>query len=170
MHDALWQWEWPAIEGAILVPESVLYLLSKHRQRAWNSERGGQLFVNPNDPRGPVLAVATPPHADDRAGWTWLELNPERCRQEIRAHNEMGFRLVGHWHTHPQVVPRISPTDAKSIAQFAKRNAELIPSPLAVIVGQSKQPDGIQAWLYRNGSLIQAQKQLLQCSSSLAGS
>lgn len=130
----------------------------------------GQLFVNPNDPRGPVLAVATPPHADDRAGWTWLELDPKRCRQEIRAHNETGFRLVGHWHTHPQAVPRISPTDARSIAHFATRNAELVSSPLAVIVGQSKEPDGIQVWLYRNGTLLQAKKQLLQCASALAGS
>lgn len=170
MPDALWEWKWPSIDGALLVTGNLLNSLSMYRQRAWNSERGGQLFVNPNDARGLVLAVATPPHADDRAGWTWLELNPERCRQEIRTQNEAGLRLVGHWHTHPQRIPRISSTDVRSVGQFARKNAALIPCPLAVIVGQSREPDGIQAWIHRDGILIQAQKRLLRGDSTLASS
>lgn len=169
MPESLWQWEWPSVDGSLLVTGKLLNTLAMHRQRAWHSERGGQLFVDPNDARGLVLAVATPPHADDRAGWTWLELDTERCRQEIRVQNEAGLRLVGHWHTHPQKVPRISPTDVRSVAQFAKKNG-LIASPLAVIVGQSKEPDGIQAWIHRDGLLIQAQKRLLTGDSTLASS
>lgn len=168
MPDALWHWEWPSIDGTLLVTGKLLDSLSMYRQRAWNNERGGQLFVDPNNARGLVLAVATPPHADDRAGWTWLELDPERCRQEIQIQNQAGLRLVGHWHTHPQKIPRISPTDVRSVARFARKNVALIPNPLAVIVGQSKSPDGIQAWIHRDGVLIQAQKRLLRGDSTLA--
>lgn len=168
MPDALWHWEWPSIDGTLLVTGKLLDSLSIYRQRAWNNERGGQLFVDPNDARGLVLAVATPPHADDRAGWTWLELDRERCRQEIQIQNQAGLRLVGHWHTHPQKIPRISPTDVRSVARFARKNVALIPNPLAVIVGQSKSPDGIQAWILRDGVLIQAQKRLLRGDSTLA--
>ncbi|WOB51312.1 Mov34/MPN/PAD-1 family protein [Xanthomonas hydrangeae] len=161
IKEVVWAWSWPSVEGTLLVPGCLLAMLSTHRQRAWNSERGGQLFVDPNDPRGAVLAVATPPHPKDRAGWAWLELDPERCKSEVQAFNDKGLRLVGHWHTHPQKIPKISPTDIKSITQFAQLNSSILPNPLAVIVGQSNQPGGIQAWLFHGCNPIQAERRLV---------
>ncbi|MBH1494012.1 Mov34/MPN/PAD-1 family protein [Stenotrophomonas maltophilia] len=161
MTDLLWEWSWPSIGGAVLVSAELLDQLANHRQRAWNYERGGQLFVDPRDPRGLVLAVATPPDSRDRASWTWLELDPRRCEEEIREYNQMGLRLVGHWHTHPQSVPKISTTDVDSVRRFAHENARVLEHPLAVIVGQSPKPDGIQAWLFREGKPLLAERRLL---------
>lgn len=101
-------------------------------------ERGGQLFVNPVDPKGLLLALATLPHRADRSGWSWLELDAARCRQEIQAANEQGLRLVGYWHTHPQSVPVISPADIGSFSKFAARYTQDLPHPIAIIVGKSE--------------------------------
>lgn len=151
MNEIAWRWQWPSQSAELHVTQSVARLLSAHRQRLWESERGGQLFVDPLDPRGLVLAGATSPHPADRAGWTWLDLNPDRCRHEIAQANARGWRLVGYWHTHPQVVPKISPTDTASFAAFATRYASALPSPLAVIVGKSDHRKGIRAWSFQDG-------------------
>jgi hypothetical protein len=74
----------------------VAQFLSKHRQQSWEAERGGQLFIDLSDQRGLVLAGATSPDPVDRSGGTWLELNPERCRQEIAQANARARRLAGY--------------------------------------------------------------------------
>lgn len=167
MNDLLWEWSWPAVDGSVLVPASLLESLARYRQRAWNFERGGQLFIDPGDPRGLVLSVATAPDGRDRAGWTWLQLDSDRCKDEIRKYNSMGMRLIGHWHTHPQSVPRISTTDISSVGRFAQANAQFLENPLAVIVGQSSKPEGIQAWLFREGRPLLAQRRVLDTQSRL---
>lgn len=167
MDDLLWEWSWPLVDGTVLIPAGVLSELASHRQRSWNYERGGQLFIDPRDPRGVVIAVATPPDHRDRASWTWLDLDPNRCRDEIREYNSKGLRLVGHWHTHPQRVPRISATDISSVRRFAQSNRQFLENPLAVIVGQLDEPDGIQAWLFREGTPLLAQRRLLAAQSPL---
>lgn len=151
MNKIAWRWQWPRHGAELLVTEAVAQLLSAHHQRIWETERGGQLFVDPDDRRGLVLAGATSPHPADRAGWAWLELDSKRCRQEIAQANARGWRLVGYWHTHPQVMPKISPTDVASFAAFATRYAIALSSPLAVIVGKPVHPRGIRAWSIRDG-------------------
>lgn len=151
MNEIAWRWQWPSHGAELLVTETVAQLLSVHRQRLWETERGGQLFVDPDDRRGLVLAGATSPHPADRAGWAWLELDAKRCRQEIVQANARGWRLVGYWHTHPQVVPKISPTDVASFTAFATWYVGALPSPLAIIVGRPDHPCGIRAWSIRDG-------------------
>jgi len=146
-----WRWQWPAIDAELRVAPSVAEVLTSYRQRARQSERGGQLFVDAADPDGLVLALATRPHPADRAGWTWLDLDPDRCRMEIAQANARGLRLVGYWHTHPQVLPRISSTDVASFAAFAARYSTALPCPLAIIVGNPDHHDGIRAWSFRAG-------------------
>lgn len=104
-----WQWSWPGLNTPLLVSQEVASLLEGYRQMRFDVERGGQLFVDPSSDAGLVLALATPPHKDDRAGRTWLDLNARRCRKEIELANAAGLRLVGYWHTHPQSIPMISP-------------------------------------------------------------
>lgn len=151
MNKIAWRWRWPGHSAELLVTETVAQVLSAHRQRIWETERGGQLFVDLNDRRGLVLAGVTSPHPADRAERAWLELNPERCRQEIAHANVRGWRLVGYWHTHPQVMPKISPTDVASFVEFANRHAGPLPFPLAVIVGKPDHCLGIRAWSIRDG-------------------
>lgn len=152
----VWRWQWPTINAELLVSQPVAEVFHRYRQRGWNTERGGQLFVDPANPVGLLLTLATPPHHADRAGWSWLELDAERCRQEIEAANAGGLRLVGYWHTHPQAIPKISPTDRDSFSRFAARHAQDLPHPIAVIVGTSFKPEGIVAWSIRNDHNIEA--------------
>lgn len=154
--DIAWRWTWSEVNSELLVSQAVADVLEGHRQRGRGVEQGGQLFVNPISPDGLLLALATPPHRADRSGWSWLELDAERCRQEIYNANGQGLRLVGYWHSHPQAIPAISPADVISFSKFAARYTQDLPYPIAIIVGQSDKPEGIKAWSFRNERYIEA--------------
>lgn len=156
MTEISWRWSWPGINVHLLVSQEVACLLKRFRQKNFDVEHGGQLFVDLSNPSGLVLALATPPHKDDRSGRHWLVLDAHRCHEEIKRANAAGLRLIGYWHTHPQNVPIISPTDIWVFSEFAARYAEGLPHPLAVIVGNSCKPDGIKAWSFREGRYIEA--------------
>lgn len=112
--------------------------------------------MDPQSSDGLLLALATPPHRADRAGWSWLELDACRCVQEIERANADGLRLIGYWHTHPQRVPVISPMDVRSFNRFAERYVRELANPIAVIVGQSEDPEGIKAWSVRPTGSVEA--------------
>lgn len=152
----VWGWRWPDINAELLLSKEACDVFAYARQLDGMTERGGQLFVNPEHPCGIVLSLATPPHSSDRARRTWLELNAERCMKEIKEANEQGLRLIGYWHTHPQSIPQISPTDISSFAQFARRYAQELPYPVAVIVGTSSAANGIKAWSFHAGKYLEA--------------
>ena len=154
--DIAWHWYWPSFGGQLLVSQDVAELFRNFRQSRIGVERGGQLFVNPSDSRGIVLALATPPHKNDRAGKTWLELDARRCREEVEVANDAGLRLIGYWHTHPQSIPVISNTDIKCFSKFSARYAQDLPQPLAIIVGNSSGPSSIKAWSFREGRYVEA--------------
>ncbi|WP_373429060.1 MULTISPECIES: Mov34/MPN/PAD-1 family protein [Achromobacter] len=156
MTGIAWQWSWPGVDTHLLVSQNVANLLGRYRQKRFDVERGGQLFVNPSSAGGLVLALATPPHGDDRAGRAWLELNVRRCRAEIERANAAGLRLVGYWHTHPQSVPMISPADIESFTRFAAQYTQDLPHPMAIIVGNSCSSEGIKAWSFREGGYVEA--------------
>lgn len=156
MTSIAWRWRWPTINAELFVSQTVAETFDRHRQRAWSTEQGGQLFVDTANPIGLLLALATPPHPTDQAGRFWLELDTERCRQEVEAANAKGLRLIGYWHTHPQTIPKISPADRDSFSRFATHNVQDLPYPLAVIVGTSTKPDGIIAWSFRGCQNIEA--------------
>ncbi|MEE1867008.1 Mov34/MPN/PAD-1 family protein [Pseudomonas auratipiscis] len=156
MTTIAWNWWWPEINSCLSVSRSVASVFDQHRQCLWRSERGGQLFVDLSNPNGLIMTLATPPHPKDRAGRIWLELDGERCQREIESANAKGLRLVGYWHTHPQTIPAISPTDMTSFSKFARQYSNELPHPIAVIVGQSTEPNGIKAWSFRNGTCLEA--------------
>lgn len=140
----------------LLVSQTVADVLNRNRQQGWKVERGGQLFVDPANPAGLLLTLATPPHRADRAGWSWLQLDEGRCQQEIKNANAQGLRLVGYWHTHPQTTPAISSADIKTFSKFAARYCMDLPHPIAVIVGKSERAEGIKAWSVRDGKFVEA--------------
>ncbi|MBI6152194.1 Mov34/MPN/PAD-1 family protein [Serratia surfactantfaciens] len=156
MTSIAWRWKWGSGDVELLVSQAVADVLGSYRQRWWGAERGGQLFVASDCPDGLLLALATLPHSSDRAGRTWLELNDQRCLNEINRANTTGLRLVGYWHTHPQKIPEISSADIDSFSRFAARYTKELPHPLAVIVGQSSQSAGIKAWSFRGGQYVEA--------------
>lgn len=151
-----WSWKWPEVEGVLLVSRSAADMFRFNRQISDEHERGGQLFVDPSHPGGIMLSLATAPHKADKAGRTWLELDPERCKKEIQEANAIGLRLIGYWHTHPQVIPQISGADISSFSRFAKRYSHVLPHPVAIIVGTSPDTSGTKAWSFRDGGYIEA--------------
>ena len=153
-----WKWIWPELDATLLVRHSVACELERHRQSWWQKECGGQLFVSTDSNAGIELVLATLPHALDRAGRTWLELNKDRCSDEIKLANQKQMRLVGYWHTHPQRIPQISSQDIVSFRRFIFINKELLPYPLAVIVGNSTSRDAVRAWSIRPDGLHLAQR------------
>lgn len=154
-----WTWRWPDLDLEVRVSTDVAAIWAMHRQKRWQKERGGQLFAI-GEPDGAVrLVLATPPHRDDRAGWTWLELDPTRCAHEIARENARGLRYVGTWHTHPQIVPHISSTDIAALSMSGRINKNLLPSCLAVIVGNSGASNGVRAWRADTRSCTEGQRQ-----------
>lgn len=151
-----WAWHWPTLGVELIVPLPVALVLDTHRQRRLQKERGGLLFVDAHDPRGLVLAWASPPHQADRAGILDLVIDARRGRTEIEDANAKGWRLVGYWHTHPQRVPELSQTDLSSFRALAARNPVDLPLPMAVIVGRSSSEEGIRAWSIRREGPVRA--------------
>lgn len=149
----MWSWYWSEIDVVIIVNAATAGVFKAARQRWYQRERGGQLFADVSGPSG-INLIATPPHAADTSGHTWLELNSKRCRIEISDANAEGLRLIGYWHTHPQRIPQISSKDIDSFRTFSRRHHDALPNPVAVIVGTSNTPEGIRAWsLHPNGRL-----------------
>jgi len=148
-----WHWTWPQLSLDLLISARAASLLQANQQATNQVERGGQLFVDLSDPRGLVLAVATPPHRADRAGNTWLELDARRCRREVSAWHKKGLRLLGVWHTHAEHTPQLSPQDLTSLRAYGEANAFW---PVAVIVGQGAGPSALRAWSVREGRSLQA--------------
>lgn len=157
-----WAWHWPTLGVELIVPPPVASVFNSHRQRFLQRERGGLLFVDPHDRRGLVLASASAPHAADRSGRFELKIDEQRGRAEIEQANARGLRLIGYWHTHPQRVPELSPTDIASFRALAMCNPIDLPLPLAVIVGQSPRQDGIRAWSIRPKGIVRAQHRYAQ--------
>jgi hypothetical protein len=68
MTDIAWRWRWAEVDSELLVSQAVADILDSHRQGLFGVERGGQLFVNPVNPKGLLLAVATLP---TNKGYVW---------------------------------------------------------------------------------------------------
>lgn len=153
--DIAWSWKWPDLDSEILVSASVAEVLNQHRQMGLNPERGGQLFVDLQNPIGPVLADASTPNPADKAGRSWIDIDSSRCRREIVHANSRGLRLVGYWHTHPQIIPHLSQIDMESFRRFSTAYRQKLPHPIAVIVGTSREAAGIRVWSFRDGGYIE---------------
>ncbi|WP_448481335.1 Mov34/MPN/PAD-1 family protein [Pseudoxanthomonas mexicana] len=156
MSTTAWTWRWPALEVDLSVTQEVAAVFRQYRQRRWQHERGGQLFATLDSAEGLTLVTATAPHPADRTSWTWLDLDPMRCKSEICQANARGERLVGYWHTHPQAIPSISSQDIASFQAFSQHNHLFLPCPLAVIVGNADSQAAVRAWSIRQDSLHEA--------------
>lgn len=152
MSGPAFAWSWAEWDVMLHVPESVERLLLDHRQGANDPERGGQLFADLRGDEGMRVALATRPHRRDRAGRQWLELDRRRCREEVAQATQQGLHLIGYWHTHPEVIPHVSPQDVQSFRAFTRANAPRIRYPVCVIVGY----DAIRAWSIREREIVEA--------------
>ena len=139
------RWHWPSLKIDLLIAKAVIDIFTENRQTKNNKERGGQLFIDLSFPKGLLVAVATPPHPKDYATTHSLFLDSARCCEEIKFFNDKGLRLVGYWHTHPELDPLLSSQDLRSFQKFSNENSNKLPYPLAVIVGLSR----LRVWSMR---------------------
>lgn len=149
-----WIWEWEKLRVKLKVTKSVADIFLDCRQDLGENERGGQLFVDVSQSDGLWLSRATLPHKNDRSGTTWLSLDQSRCKEEIKIANKQGLRLVGYWHTHPELIPNLSPQDIRSFREFSITNSKYLSCPLAIIVGNGKEANSIRAWSLQNKNFI----------------
>lgn len=149
-----WIWEWDNLGVKLNVASNVADVFSGHQQKIGENERGGQLFVDINRTDGLWLSEATSPHKNDHAGTCWLNLDPSRCKQEIRLANKQGLILVGYWHTHPEHIPNLSPQDIRSFREFSLKNSKYLSCPLAIIVGNGKEANSVRAWSLQNSQFL----------------
>lgn len=157
MSDLNWIWHWPTVQLELGISLNVYEYLKSQSQANNENEKGGQLFISIENPRGLFIEIATPPHSKDKAGRTWLELDPGRCKEEIIHYNKNGLILVGYWHTHPESTPNISGKDIQSFGEFSLKNHQSLPTPIAIIVGQSTSQNGIRAWSIQQSGPILAE-------------
>ncbi|KOO58678.1 hypothetical protein WH43_07425 [Rheinheimera sp. KL1] len=140
-----WGWDNPKL--VLHVTENVMKVLTSYRQYGNQSEVGGQLFVDMNQPDGIWLVKATLPHPADKCSYNSVEFNKLRCLEEMRQASKEGLQFIGYWHTHPQDIPQLSPQDLVSIRKFVNKNKHIQECYIAVIVGRSLSLDGVRAWL-----------------------
>ena len=136
----------------------VITLMAQHRQlRFWHRERGGLLFassIGALDGRV-ALAEASPPHSRDRSGRTWLELDHQRCIEEIRDCFARGLHFVGYWHTHPERYPRLSSQDAVALRPLVNDPGIDLVRLIMIVVGNSREELVFDVAVFdrRNGSI-----------------
>jgi integrative and conjugative element protein (TIGR02256 family) len=134
--------------GPVELGDEVLERFRRHRQtRWWRREAGGQLFAR-FGPGRLLVASATGPRPGD--GRWRLAYRPDRAaeQREIDAMFARGLHYVGDWHTHPEDVPRPSPTDLDSIAECARRSRHELSGLLLVVVGRADPPRGLHVGLH----------------------
>ena len=154
-----WQWDFKEIGVKLMVSQSVRDQFDNNRQFGNKHECGGLLFIHHNHRDGVVLGFATPPNSKDHSTRYSLDFNPDRCRIETKAANEQGFRLIGYWHTHPEDIPNLSSQDMHSFRKLIRDNPTELPSPVAIIVGRDRGPEGIRAWLINESNCFKAEYQ-----------
>jgi len=148
-----WKWFWPDINVELYVSSKVMNLLSRYRQVDSDNERGGQLFIDLKNSKGLLLSDISIPHNADTSSYASLFFDKDRCKEEILKANRKGLFFAGYWHTHPEPIPHISAQDINSLRNFSHKNSNLIPYPIAIIVGRSKSINGIKAWSIRSSTV-----------------
>ena len=106
-------------------------------RRAFPRETGGILIGVYNESLNCAdVTTATGPGRDARAGRTWFERGVAGLQEILRSYwrERRGFYL-GEWHFHPGAPPFPSPTDERSLREFASSPLYHCPEPVLLIIG-----------------------------------
>lgn len=139
-----WSYLDPESGLVVSIAPAVLRLFEGSRQRLWQRERGGVLFAESVGTDGRLEIVdATAPHARDRAGWSWLMLDHQRCLDEISDRFARDLHFVGYWHTHPERIPSPSARDFTVLQRNLLGGGVPLQKLIAVIVGTDRDVSGL---------------------------
>jgi len=83
-----------------------------------------------------------------RAGYASVQFTPEVAAKERAELFKEGLHCVGLWHSHPEVLPRPSTTDALLAAEHASAAASHLNGLLFAILGTRPMPGGLSVWAH----------------------
>lgn len=117
--------------------------MSRHRQTAcWKREAGGQLFARVNGDEWLVEEATGPRRGDIRSRFGF---RPNRLaeQREIDERFSLGLHYVGDWHTHPEPIPKPSPTDISSMEEMVEASNHELIGFLMLIIGTELGSNGV---------------------------
>jgi len=124
-------------QQTIVFSDDVIEHMMKNRQKGiWQTEAGGQLFARLTPFEVYVVDVTGPRRSDKRTRTSYV---PDRKaeQREIDERFRSGLIYVGDWHTHPEVNPRPSKRDIRSISECFRKSQHALSGFLLVIVGST---------------------------------
>ena len=134
-----------------IAPEALATMMAHRQKRIFSSEAGGQMFARLTPGRWRI-EVATGPRRGDRRGRFHFWPNRRAEQDEINEFYKKGLDFVGDWHTHPEDVPRPSPSDFQSVENVVQQSTHELPAMLMCIVGRAEPPRGLWMSLhFRDG-------------------
>jgi len=132
----------------VVFSDDVLQWFSLHAQtRFWQAEAGGQLFARLTETRIDV-ELATGPYSSDFRRRNQFVPDKAKAQRDIDRLHKRGLHFVGHWHTHPEMRPKPSPTDLKSIGDSVRLSEHHLNGFVLVIVGTETFPNGLYLGLH----------------------
>lgn len=147
------------LEGAdwtLTVSAAALRQIGAHAQtKRGSKESVGQLYCRDLTAGNIVIEHATVlPRS--LAGYASVQFNLEAATKERAELFEKGLHFVGFWHSHPEVFPRPSPTDALLAADHARAASTHLNGLLFAILGTRPVPSGLSVWIHDGSQFWQA--------------
>lgn len=137
-------------EQRLILTPAVLNHLSKHVQRdGTSSEAGGQLFARFKNEQIRIERATGPRETDQRSRYGYI---PDRRMEqdEINTMHSQGLHFIGDWHTHPEGIPRVSPSDVGSIRRAFEQSKHHLNGFVLLIAGTEAFPPGLFLALYNS--------------------
>lgn len=132
----------------ILIRADVITHTSRHRQTVWwKCEAGGQLFARINGDEW-LIEEATGPRRGDVRSRFGFRPNRRAEQREIDERFASGLHYVGDWHTHPEAVPKPSPTDLSSMQAMVSTSNHELTGFLMLIFGTAMEANGLWASIH----------------------
>jgi integrative and conjugative element protein (TIGR02256 family) len=135
-------------EQRLVLTAAVLNHIALHQQIGQASpEAGGQLFARFRKNQIRVERATGPRAVDQRSRYGYV---PDRFaeQKEIDEMHNRGLHFIGDWHTHPERLPRPSPSDVHSIRQAFKQSKHHLNGFVLLIAGTEVFPHGLFVSLY----------------------
>lgn len=138
----------PESSQRILLEESVLDHMARHRQLSWYSrEAGGQLFglITPSDV---VISAAAGPYQGDQRSRSSYRSNVKAAQNAIDLHAKNGLFYLGEWHTHPEERPKASNADQDAMRLLRNASETRSNALLMVIQGKADGAPGLALYSF----------------------
>jgi len=122
---------------------------------AKGKETGGVLIGSySSDLSTAVVARATAPPSDSRAGATWFERGTAGMDKLLEDAWTTGLHYLGEWHYHPGGAPTASCGDRAQMRKIASDKEARCTTPILVILGDPHLEPKIAAYAQQDGTFL----------------